>query len=714
MRIIRAVDLSRPLSALLAIAISGLVAISASRVVQAADAGADKPAAMGRIDGRVLGPSGKPIAGAVIRLFEYNLDGGDWKQPPRFTHSGTGGAYEFSRVPQGWRYVLAVEAAGFARFFRETPVREGQQLQIDLFARKPVRPVIRLRDEQGRPVVGARLRTLEQQGANGEFRLRSQYRQTFGVEFLPSDAQGHLVLPVLPEETKLEVEIVHADLAPIELANLHAVANAEFDAVMHPGVKLTFRLVPNQSADRVRQLEIDFRHQIFENPSTTFDEIAFDGHRVGSLCIEPGNYQFLRFTHPDYLVTPLYYGDRKAAKYLTFERGKNYEFRFELHRKVVARGRVVNAVTGKPLVGAFMEAEIPETRPQGTPTGLVDPWMPAGWADTDAKGEYRVQVSAGRARVRFSERNLQAEHDYFEFQAALDGSTVIPEIRVFPTPKVVGTVIGPDGHPAANTIVRFRGQHLRWMVPTVTDAKGHFELQVPFIPLDDNEKRITVHPLVAFHAYSPLGARVDVPLDRPASLANVVIRLQPQPYESALADVEGDLKKWERGDTSDRADRERARLELRGRAAPPLACSAWLNVPGKETTLADFRGRYVLLDFWTTWCGPCRADYPTVRLAYELYKDHGLSVIGVHDNSVPFDAIRKDVEKEKMPFAIAIDRPDGTTLTAYKALGVISYPTYLLLGPNGTVIYDDAALPGPTLRSFKLELIRARVMGAEK
>jgi thiol-disulfide isomerase/thioredoxin len=136
----------------------------------------------------------------------------------------------------------------------------------------------------------------------------------------------------------------------------------------------------------------------------------------------------------------------------------------------------------------------------------------------------------------------------------------------------------------------------------------------------------------------------------------------------------------------------------------------WLNVPREQSSLADFRGRYVLLDFWTTWCGPCRGDYPTVKMAYDLYKDHGLAVIGVHDNSVAPDSIRKHVEKEKMPFPIAIDKADGPTLAAYREVGVTAYPSYLLLGPEGNILNADRVLPGLTLRGFKLEIIRARLM----
>jgi hypothetical protein len=65
-----------------------------------------------------------------------------------------------------------------------------------------------------------------------------------------------------------------------------------------------------------------------------------------------------------------------------------------------------------------------------------------------------------------------------------------------------------------------------------------------------------------------------------------------------------------------------------------------------------------------------------------------------------------------MKFPIAIDAPDGRSVRAYTRLGLCNgYPSYVLLSPQGTVLLADQALPGPMLRRFKLELIRAAVMG---
>jgi thiol-disulfide isomerase/thioredoxin len=111
------------------------------------------------------------------------------------------------------------------------------------------------------------------------------------------------------------------------------------------------------------------------------------------------------------------------------------------------------------------------------------------------------------------------------------------------------------------------------------------------------------------------------------------------------------------------------------------------------------------------WCGPCQAEYPSLKLAQQLYGDR-LTVVGIHDNTVPPALVAEHVKQQKLTFPIAIDVPDGRLVQAYSKLGLIEgYPGYLLLSPEGKVLDADSCLPGPALRRFKLELIRAAIMG---
>ena len=66
--------------------------------------------------------------------------------------------------------------------------------------------------------------------------------------------------------------------------------------------------------------------------------------------------------------------------------------------------------------------------------------------------------------------------------------------------------------------------------------------------------------------------------------------------------------------------------QLIGRAAPELAVT---DIQGKPHTLADFKGKVVLLDFWTTWCGPCREDAPNLDKLYRKYGGRDLEILGI-------------------------------------------------------------------------------------
>lgn len=64
-----------------------------------------------------------------------------------------------------------------------------------------------------------------------------------------------------------------------------------------------------------------------------------------------------------------------------------------------------------------------------------------------------------------------------------------------------------------------------------------------------------------------------------------------------------------------------------GKVAPNFSAK---DMDGDLITLSDYRGKVVLLDFWATWCAPCVAEIPSVKAAYDKYKDQGFVVIGVN------------------------------------------------------------------------------------
>ena len=137
-----------------------------------------------------------------------------------------------------------------------------------------------------------------------------------------------------------------------------------------------------------------------------------------------------------------------------------------------------------------------------------------------------------------------------------------------------------------------------------------------------------------------------------------------------------------------------------GQPAPEISLP---NPEGQVVKLSSMKGKYVLVDFWAKWCGPCRAENPNVVKAFNKYKDKGFTVFGV------------SLDRSKEDWLKAI-QDDGLTWThvsdlkywqseAAKTYNITGIPFSLLLDPNGVIIAKN--LRGPALDS-KLEEIFAK------
>ncbi|MFD1144342.1 redoxin domain-containing protein [Larkinella insperata] len=110
---------------------------------------------------------------------------------------------------------------------------------------------------------------------------------------------------------------------------------------------------------------------------------------------------------------------------------------------------------------------------------------------------------------------------------------------------------------------------------------------------------------------------------------------------------------------------------------------------GKEIKLSDFRGKYVLIDFWASWCGPCRAENPNVVAAYQSYKDKGFDIVGVSlDNPAQKGAWLKAIEKDQLTWTQVSDLK-GWNNAAAKLYGIRAIPANFLIDPSGKIIARD-------------------------
>ncbi len=115
----------------------------------------------------------------------------------------------------------------------------------------------------------------------------------------------------------------------------------------------------------------------------------------------------------------------------------------------------------------------------------------------------------------------------------------------------------------------------------------------------------------------------------------------------------------------------------------PAPTAEFRNASGKHLTLADFRGRVVLLNIWATWCGPCRAEMPSLDRLQALHKGDGLAVLAVSVDGGGSAPVRRFFQQSgirNLPLYL-----DADSATA-RAFGARSIPTTLLIDRDGNVV----------------------------
>lgn len=111
---------------------------------------------------------------------------------------------------------------------------------------------------------------------------------------------------------------------------------------------------------------------------------------------------------------------------------------------------------------------------------------------------------------------------------------------------------------------------------------------------------------------------------------------------------------------------------------------AFADFDGKQHRLSDYSGRYVLLDFWATWCGPCVKEVPTLKQAEELYHDRGLGIVGMNSDE-KVEKARKFLEEKHVSWPQSA--PQSTKQIVDGELKVKWFPTMILLDPQRRIVF---------------------------
>jgi len=140
-----------------------------------------------------------------------------------------------------------------------------------------------------------------------------------------------------------------------------------------------------------------------------------------------------------------------------------------------------------------------------------------------------------------------------------------------------------------------------------------------------------------------------------------------------------------------------------GSAAPPFAL---VGLDGKQYSLQDFRGKRVLLNFWATWCPPCREEMPLLQATYTRLASKGVVVIGVNAGE-DVRAVRQYVQELNLTFPILLETTQWKAVEGYQVPGL---PTTYFIDSKGRLIDQNV---GP-LTEAKLQSYLDKLAAADR
>jgi thiol-disulfide isomerase/thioredoxin len=137
---------------------------------------------------------------------------------------------------------------------------------------------------------------------------------------------------------------------------------------------------------------------------------------------------------------------------------------------------------------------------------------------------------------------------------------------------------------------------------------------------------------------------------------------------------------------ADQAPSPSEQPSMRGKVAPSFTLT---DLDGKKVSLSDYKGRPVLVNFWATWCGPCKVEMPWFEEFHKQYAAQGFEILGLTDDvDAGKDTITKVAHKIGVSYPILLT--DGKVQTAYGALDVL--PMSFYVDRNGVIVEETAGL----------------------
>lgn len=191
--------------------------------------------------------------------------------------------------------------------------------------------------------------------------------------------------------------------------------------------------------------------------------------------------------------------------------------------------------------------------------------------------------------------------------------------------------------------------------------------------------------------------KVDV--DGTDAAVPVIVKAGGESYKTTLHFVTSDTGQWRVFAISAKLGRDEHTINFETPMADPMETPkdpiaeligqriqlTGVTLEGKPVSLNDHQGKVVLIDFWATWCGPCRAEIPNILANYQTYHQAGFEVLAVSTDA-NLEKLAEFVKEESPPWTVLADRHPQNKKSMAATFGVSGIPTFILVGKDGVVV----------------------------